>query len=124
MHRFSACVAVAAMLFALVSAPLFHIHDGDEHGHPGSLVHAHFPEPEHSGLAVETGHSHKHVRWLDDVFTTNVPVIGVFHAVVDVSERFVMPSPSVTRAVLSVLTLHAHSPPERFGLAPRSPPTI
>src|SRR5262245_8880633 len=62
MHQLSAWVAVAAMLLALVAAPFFHVHEQDDHGHAGSLVHAHLPDSEspaeYPGHTVEPEHSH------------------------------------------------------------------
>jgi hypothetical protein len=128
MRQLSACLSVAAMLFALVSAPLFHVHEEDDHGHPGSLIHAHLPEPEqqfpHAGPSIESTHSHDHVQWLDGVFTMSSPIIGGGYAVAEISEPFSVPVLVVTRGFLSVQILHAHGPPERFGLIPRSPPAV
>jgi len=126
MRRLSAWMAVGAMLFALVSAPLFHVHDRDDHGNAGSFIHAHFPDvenpTEHSERSVETEHSHQHVRWID-VFTLSTPVPLGLQVVAEFSQPLSIPSPPVSRAVLSLQTLRAHSPPEHFDLPPRSPPT-
>jgi hypothetical protein len=126
MRWVSACLAVVAMLCALVSAPLFHLHEDDDHGHPGPFVHAHFPEPEQEspqqGFAVERSHSREHVRWLNDVFTVNPPVNGGFRAVPEIVEFFWVPILAETRVFLSVRTLHTHSSPDRSRLVPRSPP--
>lgn len=125
MHRFSACLAVGAMLFALVSAPLFHVHDRDDHGN--ALVHTHFLESENplsnSGHAVEGRDSHGHVRWVD-VFTLNTPATTVFHAVAEFSAPLLLPAPVASRARVAAQTLRAHSPPEAPNLAPRSPPAL
>src|SRR5207247_2453385 len=110
-------------LFALVSAPLFHVHDRDDHGNAGSFIHAHFPDVEnptgHSERAVETEHSHQHVRWID-VFTLSTPVPLSFAVVAEFSQPLSIPSPPVSRAVISLQTLRAHSPPEHFDLPPTS----
>jgi hypothetical protein len=127
MRRFSACAAVGAMLFALVYAPLFHVHEADDHGHAGSILHAHLPELEHalspSERAIESQDSHQHVRWLD-VFTSAAPIDAGFHAVAEFSESLMVVRPPVSRPVISLLSLRTHSPPERSGLAPRSPPAL
>jgi hypothetical protein len=123
MHRFSACVAVGAMLFALVSAPLFHVHDRDD-DHAESVVHAHFPESEHlahSAYEIETNHSHGQGRSID-LFAVNTTQSATYHAVAEFSEFFSISSPVVSRAVLSVQALRVHSPPEQSDLPPRSPP--
>ena len=124
MDRFSACLGVGAMLFALVSAPLVHVHESDRDGHEGSFVHAHFPEAEnesHSGQAVET--EHPHGRSID-VFAVNAPILVTYHAVAELAERFSWASAEVTRAKISVQTVRAHSPPDGSDLPPRSPPTL
>jgi hypothetical protein len=125
--RFGAWAAVASMLLALVSGPFFHVHDQDEHGHAGSFVHAHLPEPEnptaHSGEEVEAGHSHEHVRWLD-VFTVSAPATTAYLPVSEFSEPLTILPPAENRAVASVQTLRAHSPPLLPDLPPRAPPTL
>jgi hypothetical protein len=127
MHRFSACMSVGAMLFALVSAPLVHVHEADVDGHAGSILHAHLPGLEHasspSEKGIETPDSHGHVRWLD-VFTLAAPIDAGFHAVAEFSEPLMVPPPPASRAVISLLSLRTHSPPERSRLAPRSPPVL
>jgi hypothetical protein len=124
-RRFSACLAMAAMLFALVSAPLFHVHDHDD-DHAESFIHAHFPEPEnvaHAEHAVEAQHPQEHGRWID-LFAVNTPVSANYHAVAELFEPLSLVSPVVTRAVISIQILRAHSPPDITNLPPRSPPAI
>jgi hypothetical protein len=127
MHRFRVWVAVTAMLQALVFAPLFHVHDQDDHGHSGSFVHAHFPvsvhATSHSEHEVEPADSHEHVRWVD-VFTLTAPVSAGFQAVVEFSEPLSVPSPEENRAVTSLQTVRSHSPPVLSGLTLRSPPVL
>jgi len=125
MHRLSACVAVGAMLFALVAAPLLHVHDRDD-DHAESIVHAHFPDAEdsaHSGYAVETHHSGEHGRTID-LFAVSNPESPTYFAVAEFSEPFSIDLPLITRAVLSVQALRAHSPPPHSDLPPRSPPAL
>ena len=125
MKRLNACLAVGAMLFALVSAPLLHVHDRDDH-HAGSLVHAHLPEFEHesqAGLAIEAEHSTEHGRSID-LFAVNTPAAVGYHAVAEFSEPVVVALIVTSRAVLSVQSLRAHSPPEQSQLPPRSPPLV
>ena len=125
MQKCSACVGVCAMLIALVSAPLVHMHDRDDVGH--AAIHAHFFEseiPSHTtGYAVETDHSHGHGKWVD-FFALSAPVIKLFYATAEFSQILFMPAPNVTRAAVPVETLRAHSPPEAADLVPRSPPTV
>jgi hypothetical protein len=127
MRRFSAYMAVGSMLVALVSAPFFHVHEADDHGHAGSVVHAHFLELEdptpYSGQVLEPHHSHENVRWVD-VFALSAPTTSGFHAVAEFSEPLSISPPVVSRVVLALQTLRAHSPPERSGLRPRSPPVL
>ena len=115
------------MLFALISAPFFHVHEGDDHGHAGSVVHAHFLELEdltpYSGHVLEAHHSHENVRWVD-VFALSAPTSPGFHAVAEFSEPISISPPVVSRVVLALQTLRAHSPPERSGLPARSPPAL
>src|SRR5262245_21191244 len=127
MQRFSTCAAGVSMLFALISAPLFHVHDHDDHGNPASFIHAQFIELEdqlsHTGQEIEAPHSHDHVRWLD-VFTIATPVSAAFYAVAELVEPLSAPSPELRRAIVSVQVVRAHSPPARFNLAPRPPPSL
>jgi hypothetical protein len=127
MRRFSAFGAVGAMLFALVSAPLFHVHEADDHAYAGSVLHSHLPGLEHalssSEHAIETQDSHDHVRWVD-VFTLAAPIDSAFHPVAEFSEPLLVPPQPVSRSVISLLSLRTHSPPERTGLSPRSPPAL
>ena len=124
MRRFSAWLAVGGMLFALVSAPLFHVHDRDDHGN--AFVHAHFLEPEDplpdSGHAVDAQHSHHHAHSID-VFTSNAPA-ALFYAVAEFSDKLPLPSLEATGSMVCVETPRAHSPPDARCLAPRSPPAL
>ena len=124
MRGLNALFTILAMVGALVSAPLFHVHDSDDHG--GSFVHAHFLEPEHASPAsaseIEARHSHERAHWVD-VFTLNSPVTSSFHPVAEFSEPFSLPSPAVNRVVDAVESLHTHSPPDGSDSAPRSPPS-
>src|SRR5439155_15401934 len=123
MHRFGACLAVGAMLLAFTTAPLFHVHDGDDHGNPG-FVHAHFVEPEiplsNSEHAVEKHHSHEHVRGFD-VFTLNPPA-AVFSMQAELSDKLRLPSLEVTDGVVPIEAPRAHGPPGGGRSVPRSPP--
>ena len=124
MRGFNACVAVTAMLVALVSAPLFHFHEWDDHA-SGPLLHAHFStsatELLHSDHAVEAEHSDDHERSIDflAVKTTATPI---FHAVMEFSEMLPVPSLEPQGSINSIETVRAHSPPNTRHLIPRSPP--
>ena len=124
MNRFSACLGVAAMLVALFCGPLLHIHDRDD-GHAESLVHAHLPEAEHAADSVPAieSHSEEHGRSID-LFAVNTPPAATYQVTAEFLERFVIASPVVTRAVLSIQSLRTHSPPEFSEIPPRSPPTL
>jgi hypothetical protein len=125
MYRINACLAVLSMLFALVSAPLFHIHPGDHHGQ--AVVHAHFLESEigssTSEHTIETPDTHAQVRSLD-VFTLNTPATVVFHAIAEFSEPLAFPAEQSSRRIVSMDAFRAHSPPEATGLPTRSPPIL
>ena len=124
MHRLSTYVAVSAMLYAFVSAPLLHVHNRDD-DHSESLVHAHFPETEHSvhaGYAIESNHS-PHGRAID-LFAVSAPESLSNFAVAELSQVFSADLPVLTRAVFSVQSLRAHSPPHLSDLPPRSPPAL
>ena len=126
MRRFNAYSAVFAMLASLLSAPLFHVHDGDDHG--GSFVHAHFlaaeEAPPASGYAIEDAHhSHEHARWID-VFTLSTPVTASFHEVAEFSEPLSVPPPQLSRFAEPVPSLHAHGPPDSSSAGPRPPPVF
>ena len=127
MYRVSGCVSVLAMLYALVFAPLYHVHDHDDHGHAGSFAHAHFFESEtpsdHTAPAFEESESHAHVRWID-VFTVNTAAKNSFHAVAEFSEPVSIPIRNSSRSVISMQTLRAHSPPKYFNVVPRAPPSL
>jgi hypothetical protein len=126
MRRFSAGLGVGAMLVALLSNPLFHSHDRDDHGNPGPFVHAHFLEAEshHTsfGEAIEEHHSHDHVRWID-FFTFKVPE-AVSYAVIEVSQTLSLPTSQARDRVTFTDEPRAHSPPTARRSAPRSPPAI
>jgi len=127
MRRVNVYVAILAMLSAFVSAPLFHVHNGDDHGNPGSFVHAHFLEAEEeshdSGIGIEAPHSHEQGHWAD-VFTLNTPFTVNFYGVAELAEPLALPSPAVNRVGAAIQTLRAHSPPDGFDSAPRSPPAL
>jgi len=127
MARLVACLSVALMLFALISAPLFHLHERDDHDGVPAVIHAHLPESEHvgahSGPEIEDQHSHAQVRWLD-VLTVGTPVLVSHAGVPELPERLSLPSPRVTRAVISVHSVHVHSPPTTSDTALRSPPSL
>jgi ABC-type Zn2+ transport system substrate-binding protein/surface adhesin len=126
MQRFSACLGVGAMLVALLTAPLYHFHDRDDHGNPASLVHAHFLESEeagsHSGNEIETPHSHRHARWIE-FFTFQAPPI-VSDVAIDLSEKLTSPVLEKREKILIALAPRAHSPPSHRCSVPRSPPTV
>jgi hypothetical protein len=127
MTRLAACLAVGSMFFALISAPLFHLHERDDHNGMPAIIHAHLPESGHrapySGSEIERHDSHAQVRWLD-VLTVSSPVLFSQPAVAGLTERLALPSPSTTRAVVSIQNLHVHSPPATSDTSLRSPPSL
>jgi hypothetical protein len=125
MRRINAAITGAAMLIALLTAPLFHVHDADDHGHDAAFVHAHFPEFEHASSSaaseIENEHSHEHARAID-VFTLSVPTSVPFQAIAEYSEPLVLPALQIVGFLEPVHTLHSHGPPPQPGSAPRPPP--
>ena len=124
MRRFNAAIAAVAMLTALLSAPLFHVHDADDHGHDAAFVHAHFPEFEHAGGAeseIETAHSHERARNID-IFTLSIPAAVPFHPIAEYSEPLSLPAPERGGILEPVHCPYSHGPPPQSGSAPRSPP--
>jgi hypothetical protein len=125
MKRLTACLGAGAMFVALLTAPLFHFHDRDDHGSPVSLVHAHFlgsPESgHHSDNAVESRHSHDKARWVE-FFTFSGPQSGFDWAVGSIETLTV--STTEVRQGISILTVpRSHGPPGARPSIPRSPPT-
>jgi hypothetical protein len=114
------------MLLALMSAPLFHIHERDAVDHLESFVHAHFPEfgrsAHHDENEIEARHSQDETRWID-VFTMNTPT-AVFYAIAELSEIVRMPLLDAQETTISLGAPRSHSPPYVRRAAPRSPPTV
>jgi len=129
MRGFNAYLGVVAMLCALLTAPLFHSHDLDDHGHTISLVHAHFvEEPDYhdhhddgTKPGYETSESH-HGRPVD-VYTLCLPLPGVDLAI---GPEAILSVPVLVEQAEVVLPAvpRAHSPPSLRRSAPRSPPTL
>ena len=125
MQRFTACLGSVAMFVALLTAPLFHLHDRDDHGSPKSLVHAHFLETEspshHTENEFENRHSHEHARWVE--FFTFIGPQASFELAVDFSETFSAPLLEVREGVNILAVPRSHGPPSARPSVPRSPPT-
>jgi hypothetical protein len=125
MQRVIACFGAGAMLLALLTAPLFHSHDRDDHGSHISVVHAHLPESEeadHSDSEVEPGNSHDRARWID-FFTFQAPP-AVFEVAIDLSEKLPIPVIEEREKVTIASVPRAHSPPGARRFSPRSPPSV
>ncbi|HET9218122.1 MAG TPA: hypothetical protein VFR18_14145 [Terriglobia bacterium] len=125
-QRFSAYLGVVAVLVALVTAPLYHAHDPDNHGSHESVVHAHFldhheAEP-HAADEIEASDSHHKARWVD-FFTLQVPS-DAFALAIDLPEDSAVPVLKQSRGVILTSEPRAHSPPETRFSIPRSPPTL
>ena len=127
MLRLRAGLAVAAMLFAVVAAPFFHIHEDDHDDHAGSTVHAHFEESDHEshspGPGVAAPPTHEQIRWLSNIFSTDSPIKTSSLAVAEIVERADLLCLPLLGAFIPIRNLRAHSPPERGSSVPRSPPT-
>jgi hypothetical protein len=125
-QRFSACLGVVAMVVALVTAPLFHSHDQDDHGKPTALVHAHLLEAHHGESheedEVEAPHGDHHARWID-FFVFQRPA-AAFVLEIDFSGELLVPVLEQREGVILPSRPRAHSPPDRRHSVPRSPPII
>ena len=124
MRRLGAVYSLASLFFALLFAPLFHLHESDEHGGV-AVLHAHFPELEkfhHDAESdVEPNHSHEQVRSIDFLTSTIVsPATQSF--VISDAPLFVLTLED-QRSVSSVDTPRTHSPPALDRSIPRSPPS-
>jgi hypothetical protein len=126
MRRFIGCVGVLAMLVALLTAPLFHAHDRDDHADRESRVHAHLPEAEethpHSDPESGSRHSHDRAHWVD-FFVFHAPPSD-FDLAVDFTERLSVPALTEQEEVVLFSTPRAHGPPTAQRSRPRSPPAI
>lgn len=126
MQRFSAYLGVVAVLVALVTAPLYHSHDHDDHGSHESVVHAHFLEhheaESHATDEIEASDSHRRARWID-FFTLQVP-LDAFALAIDFPEDAAAPLLEQSRGVALPSEPRAHSPPGTRFSVPRSPPTL
>ena len=129
MQRLTASVGAFAMFLALLTGPLFHLHDRDHHGNSVFLVHAHLPEVEssdhHSGRSsidssIEDGPSHSSARDVD-FFRFSPPPAGVDLAIELTTTTFV-PVPEVSEGVSLLAAPQSHSPPPTRDSVPRSPP--
>ena len=126
MRQCTACLSVMAMLVALLTAPLFHMHERDEHGHQVSFVHAHLGGLEmldsHASDEVEGNHSHAHARWVD-VFTFDTFSLYIDWPI-DVAITWVTPQLQRGESFVIAFVPQAHGPPGSRPFSPRSPPSI
>jgi len=114
------------MLVALLTAPLFHLHDRDDHGSTISLVHVHLIESEdahpHADNEIEAPHSHSHARSIE-FFTFNAPS-PAFDLAIASTQTLVMPLIEGREDIVISAVPRAHGPPGTRRSAPRSPPTV
>jgi len=126
MRRFAAYLGVGAVFAVLLTAPLFHLHDHDDHDNPASHIHAHFWEfPEvdiHSNPELEAPHSHASARWID-FFVCKAPSASSEIAI-DLPEELLSPVLEVRAAVTIPSIPQAHGPPGGRPSIPRSPPSV
>jgi hypothetical protein len=117
----TACSAIGALLLAIIYAPLFHIHDGDEHEGPASFVHAHFPELHVEEAGQTFDHPPEGNPRSIDVLVIAAPysLPGLFFAV---EEPFVLQAPRACSGFATVDEPRAHAPPSLISQIPRSPP--
>lgn len=112
---------MAALLLATVYGPLFHLHADDGEA---PLIHAHFPEFEHSeienGVHMEKPDPHALARSVD-VLTTVAAQLTHFDAAAPAAyATFAEPRPC--RGVVSATAARAHAPPAFDSRIPRAPP--
>ena len=126
MQRFGACFGVGAMFLILLTTPLFHFHDRDDHGNPASVLHAHFLESveaeSHSDEEVEAPHSHNNVRWID-FFACKAPSAS-FDLAIEFSGKLSGISLEECTQVTIASIPQAHGPPGVSRPSPRSPPSV
>lgn len=126
MRRCSAGLGLLAMLVALLTAPLFHEHERDSHGHSVSFVHAHLNEFEtpdsHKDSGIENRDSHAHARWVD-VFTFETFSLGVDWPV-DLAVALAVPLLEQQGNFAVGALPPVHGPPDTPSSSPRSPPSI
>jgi hypothetical protein len=123
MRGFSSYLGVVALLQVLVTAPFFHSHDHDDHGHSAGLIHAHFAEEpqhdDHTGPGYETPKSHN--GRTVDVYTLSMPMPG-FDLPIDFETAFAFPVLLEQAGVVLLPAQRAHGPPAVRRSSPRSPP--
>src|SRR5262245_40120976 len=99
MRQMTAWSAVAILVAATFSAPLFHLHT-DEHGE--ALLHAHFPELEiadtDGSQHLEPPHGHGETRSIDILTTTAAHSIQLDAVILNTSVTF-SPRPAFRRFV-------------------------
>jgi hypothetical protein len=118
-------VGAIALFLALFNAPLYHVHEREDHGRTVPLVHAHFPESEdadhHSGVSIEDRHSHANARFVD-VFTFATPPAGSEFPAVELTTSLFVPILEDSASVTPEPVPHSHGPPATRHSIPRSPP--
>jgi len=122
MRRVIAWNAVAALVMATFSAPLFHLHSDAGHA---PLIHAHFPQLEvvadiESGPHMEPPHSHGETRSID-ILTTTAAHSFQFDAITPSNPVSLCPRPAF-RGFVAATVPRAHAPPGLGSLIPRAPP--
>ena len=126
MQRFGALAGVVAMLIALLTSPLYHSHDHDDHGQPASVVHAHFLEAEesehHPEDELEADHAQGRARWID--FFVFSPPSAAIDLPIDLTETPAVLPVSERYGVVLAAIPNAHGPPGERPSIPRSPPVL
>jgi hypothetical protein len=116
------------MLLALFTAPLFHLHERDDHGHhDASLVHAHLLELEeshhhHDVDEIDASDTHGNVRWVEYFTFTVAP--ASFDLPVDSAPTLSVPVLEERWSAVMPDLPPAHGPPAQSPSVPRSPPSI
>jgi hypothetical protein len=116
--------SIAALLIAMLTAPLYHAHEQDDDGHHIAVVHAHFLESHesdpHAATEIEDAHSHHDARSID-FFTFHQGPQGVDLAT-EPGGPTGLPAPDESSEAVRTATPQAHGPPGLPRSAPRSPP--
>jgi hypothetical protein len=122
MRRFIACNAIAALLVALVYAPLFHLHIAGEYEKGVPLLHAHFPEPEpiYVEHSVAPHHPESITRSIDVLTAMAVHSFQFSAVITDVFVRF--DAGRVCCGFVALDVPRAHAPPLVESRTSRAPP--
>jgi hypothetical protein len=117
-------LGVIALLWGFLQAPFGHIHPGEEledHQATAAPVHLHVHET-FAGhgpfIAPHTADDDE----IDVLWNAATSASVVVHADAELSERVLVPAPSVASAAILIPRHRGHDPPESSPKIPRAPP--